>query len=319
MVHPQHTPPGFAVSTETNVDLLASGAWPPPRPTTSRAVQELRAGPSINEVALHLDGLRSPRLPVAVLEALEAAADTLGDCDAGDPLHAPSHEAALRALEALQRALDSGLDRRSASDPAAALTAALRTPGGVAGDVSRAMVKFVADSVQAHLTSRSATFSLILLRAEDHEGAALRSLRSDPRGWRYAIRPPVGVVDHHLALIPPAHAAGAVDGLAAGLGLSRDRLPCVVFLGDELTLERRRDLSVKWACNPLEGPDYVASLTRIYEVMYAAPGWLARSSAGAAMTQVTARISWLTVVKLLAGVLGGSSLVKVLEAFAGSP
>jgi hypothetical protein len=258
-------------------------------------------------------GALAPELSKAV-DALRA----LGDEDRVGFAYGGT-EAGMTAAVALHRLGDAiAAYAEDAAPTLAPLNEYLSDSGRLRDDLANAIENFI-DVRVGEEVRRLQSFSLILFRDTDADGAILDSLVNHRAAWRSALTPiKPAATDLHLALIPPPGARDAVDALADELGCS-DKLPCVVFLGTEPTEALRTPPRlIRWSARGLTPPmpSVPDQLADIYSTVYGAGVvgpmlWAASGRKFVAFARE--RIDGRTVLQLVAGAFGGSVLLGAVN------
>lgn len=305
----------------SNSDLSAASHWPPADEAVFHAMTTLPATQPVHEVLAFLDALPASKGIGRVPQHLIQAIDALGELEQDDRIHDAALESAggraLRALRDLERELtsqaesrgrDVDSDDRFLSDPKE-LIHDLRTT--------------IAEFARAHLESiykRVASFSMILMTEEHHDGALAASFRDQRSAWKRALQPPRrGTPDYHLAVVPPPTAVDGVHHLAAEFGCE-SQLPCVIFLGTDKSLARAQaSVLARWTVRRLEPepPGYLDQITQIYRTVYAEsallPGSRAAAIADRIQVFVKRALNPKVALRMLAGAAGGTKLVEAAE------
>lgn len=248
---------------------------------TDRHMVVPASGALASSVVRHLAGVRAAfdPLPQTVNEFLQAAIKALTPLQ-DEPIDSSVASEARVALERLRTAL-ANCSISSSDDPARALDDAMFDSQRAWGAIARACTEFIG---QAQSRSAPATFSIILFRHHDHQGAIQESFDNERERWLDVLAPrALDREDNHLAVVAPSGGATAVGELANAIGVE-DQLPCVVFLGRKTPPSpvnaRRAERSgpggrAIWhrlACHRLEQlkneASYPAALRRIYRTVY---------------------------------------------------
>lgn len=198
------------------------------------------------------------------------------------------------------------------------LNAYLADPPRLRDDLRNAVAVFLRHHVAADL-DRLSTFSLILFRDTDLDGAILKSLTEHRPQWRDALTPAdKGEPDLHLAIIPPPSATDGISALAGELHCRR-HLPCVVFLGDKPDRSLRGEsILSRLSVRPLDTPppDIPGQLRTIYRTVYSspiAPGSLGMATADKYFRLVRERVNPKVALALIIGAIGGPACVQAFD------
>jgi hypothetical protein len=229
--------------------------------------------------------------------------------------------AAAVALQQLASVLDAESEDTALELPA--IGAYLADPPRLRDDLRLAIAQFVRTRLAMDV-EQLCTFSVILFRDADAGGAIASSLVEQRAEWRAALTPrDPSAADLHLVVIPPPSATAGVTALARELGCA-DKLPCVVFLGDEPD-RALRDPSrlVRWSARRLDAPPPAVpeQLRRIYAAVYdtrvGRPGTLSAAAGEKFMQAARDHVDVRAALVLLAGAVGGSTLVNALTTVMG--
>jgi hypothetical protein len=306
--------------------LLDATMWPTPATAGFHAMQVLPATGPQNEVLRFLGSMHDPRVFRPIGKELGTAVDALKALDAADRVGIGygGNQAVLAAAVALQElaaALEAEAEDTELELPA--ISDYLADPPRLRDDLRHAIARFVRTRVAADV-EQLRTFSVILFRDTDADGAIARSLVEERRRWRAALTPrDPSAADLHLVVIPPPTATAGVTALARDLGCA-GKLPCVVFLGDkpDQALEDPSRL-VRWSVRRLEAPPppIPEQLEKIYGAVYdarmGAPGSLFAAAGERFVLAVRDHVDVVAVLQLLAGAVGGSALVGALTTVLG--
>jgi hypothetical protein len=311
---------------EAVLSLLDKNMWPAAALDGFHAMQVLPGtGPQM-EILRVMGSMFDQRVYRPIGGELSAAVKALDELNPDDRVGIGygGSGAVLAAATALQRlaavlaaqAEDAGLE-------VPPLAEYLGDPERLWDDLAQAITRFI-DNHIAQDVRLLRSFSLILFRETDGGGAIVRSLVEERPAWRAALAPgDPAATDLHLVIIPPPTAAAGIAALARELGCG-EKLPCVVFLGDEpLEAFTSRSRLLRWGARTLAGPppSIPEQLAEIYRGIYGAAGTGAatvRSAAGARFIAVAReRVNGVAVLQLLAGATGGSALVGALTTVLG--
>lgn len=271
-----------------------------------------------------------------LVEVIETNTESSFPRTLGEEIRAAVH--AVRALDSNQRL---GIGYQSSEVTIAALTALqnlVRSLSEYAEDdvTLRPLVDYLHDppelleelrcTISAYLAARMgddlqklASFSLILFRQYDLDGAIVASLVGERDQWRTALRPEDRArTDYHLAIIPPPTATDAIMRLAEQLSC-RDLLPCVVFLGHKPDLSTPGTVLTKWSARRLVKPglSIPQQLQVCYRSVYKAgipgKGTLLTAAADKFTTVIRAHLDMQVASALVAGAVGGSSGIDAVH------
>jgi hypothetical protein len=306
--------------------ILDATMWATPAADGFQAMQVLPGTGPQHEVLRILGTLHDPRVYRPIGKELGEAVDTLKALDADQRVGAGygGSQTVLAAAVALQQ-LASVLEAES-EDTALelpAISAYLADPPRLREDLGLAIAQFVRTRLAKDI-EQLCTFSVILFRDADASGAITRSLVEQRPEWRAALTPrDSSAADLHLAVIPPPSATTGVTALARELGCA-DKLPCVVFLGDEPD-RALRDTSrlVRWSARRLHEPPppIPEQLQNVYAAVYhtriGRPGTLSAAASERFMQAAREHVDVRAALQLLAGAVGGSTFVGALTTVMG--
>lgn len=300
--------------------LLDPTMWPTPLSGAGfGAMRVLAATGPQHEILRTIGNVQDPRVYRPVRKEFEAALSSLKALDSTDRIGVgyggnAASLSAIAALRDLVAALEAEGEDCGVQLPP--LREYLADPPLLQADLRRAIADFLEFHIAGDL-ARLATFSLILFREEDLEGAISTSLVEDRSQWRDALSPQDGGRDLHLAVVPPPTASAAVLALAAELKCSR-LLPCVVFLGDKPDRSLRGEtLLTRLSARSLQAPPPAIpdQLRTIYRTVYRGPrgGGLWMATGDKCVQLALDRANPRVVLGLLVGALGGPTCVAALN------
>lgn len=311
---------GGAVDQDIS-SVLGPAMWPEGTDGGFQAMRVLPGTGPRNEVLRIVGGVRDERVYRPVGKELGVALASLAELESDDRagFGYGANAAAFSAITALRNlvnALQAESDDTDIELPP--LSEYLSNPPQLRDDLHGAIAQFLRHHIADDL-DRLCTFSLILFRETDLDGAVARSLTEQRPLWHTALTPVDKIgSDLHLAVIPPPSATAGIAALARELHCLQ-LLPCVVFLGDKPDRSLRGDdLLSRFSVRRLQRPppDVPAQLSTIYRTVYGSPvaaGSLWMAAGDKYFQLLRQRINLKVALTLIIGAIGGPTCVQAFD------